>query len=120
MIRTLPSWYGKVEDDLRRQIALLANENNIRWQFVYDSKIIDESINNIMNVLLRLKEEVRGEFNEEEIKEFKKFEELEKGIKKKEIKTKESKSKIKGNKSKLPNKNRSRKVNKKVQKRKEN
>lgn len=89
MLRILPKWYSEVEDELRRQIHILANQNNIQWRFINDSKSIDESIDNIMNVLLRLKEEVRGEFDEETLKQFKKIkesfkkEESKKGHKKK-------------------------------------
>lgn len=87
MIRTLPKWYGRVEGEIKRTISKQANELNIQWRFVHDSKTIDESLNAIMNVLVRLKEEVRGEFNEEEIENFKKFKEATKK------KTKKSKAK---------------------------
>ena len=102
MIITLPKWYGEVEDELRRQIVILAHKQNIRWTFVNDSKLIDESINDIMRVLLRLKQEAYGEFNEEQIKTFKK---IEKTIKEDEAKSSsETKSKVKSSKKKTEDK----------------
>lgn len=91
MIRILPKWYGKVQSEISRTISKQANELNIPWSFVHDSKAINESVNDIMSVLLRLKEEVRGEFDEEQLKTVKKLKEAIKKEKLKESKAKKSK-----------------------------
>jgi len=69
---TFPNWYEKVEDELRKTIAIQANELNISYKSVHDSKLINESVKDIMSVLLRLKQEVKGDFDNETIKDFKK------------------------------------------------
>ena len=67
---TFPNWYEKVEDELRKTIAIQANELNISYKSVHDSKLINESVKDIMSVLLRLKQEVKREFDNETIKDF--------------------------------------------------
>jgi len=116
MITILPEWYKKAENEIRRSIILQADELNINYTFIYDSKLIDESIYNIMNVLVRLKQEVKGKFNEEEIKQFKKFGEgktKKEKVDESETKTK-TKTKTKRNKHNSSITKRDRSPNKKI------
>ncbi len=83
MIRILPDWYTEVRERIEGSISEQAQKLNIPRSFLMDSICIDDCVDGIMNVLLRLEEEVKGEFNEKQLEDFKKLKEA---IKKEEEK----------------------------------
>lgn len=83
MIKILPGWYTEAREEIECEISTQAHKLNISGSFIWDSKCIDECISGIMNVLVRLKEEVKSEFNEKQLEDFKKLKEV---IKKEEEK----------------------------------
>jgi Icc-related predicted phosphoesterase len=80
MIRVLPGWYGKAEDDLERLIHKIANEQNLDFHVVNDSLTIKNSISNILNTLVHLEDKGCWNLSPEMLAEHKK---LEKAMKKK-------------------------------------
>lgn len=111
MIRILPQWYTKVREEIESEISEQARKLNISGLFICDSKCIDECVDGIMNTLIRLKEEVRGEFNEEQLNQAKKLKEI---IDKEE--DKKNQNQIERNKNRYSITKRNRSINKKVQK----
>ena len=84
MIKIMPDWYGKADEDLTREIHRIALSNNINFKLVLDSKSIENCRECILNALVMISEQGITEKNYE-IKEDKKD--------KKEYKTKSNKRK---------------------------
>ena len=80
MIRVLPNWYGKAEDELERLIHQIANKQNLDFHVVNDSLTIKNSISNILNTLVHLEDKGCWNLSPEMWEEHKK---LEKAMKKK-------------------------------------
>lgn len=78
VVIVLPNWYGKAQEEIRRLVHKIANEQNIKFQFVSDSKSINSSIDSICNSLVFLQENTYPEFTVEELKNFKEMEKLNK------------------------------------------
>ena len=71
MIISLPKWYGEARQELEDCIIKIANDNNINFVFVNDSDVIEHSKSNILNVLVRIKEDVKTDFTDKEIEDMK-------------------------------------------------
>ena len=76
----MPKWFAKVEEDIKRLVHKIANEQNIKFGFVEDSKTIEAAISTIAHRLIFIKDYSHGEFTEEDLKEFKR---IKKGMKNK-------------------------------------
>lgn len=92
MIRIMPKWYSKAEDDLKREIIRIAIENKINFRLVLDSKSIEDCKGGILNSLVMISEEGREE-------------EMIYGIEKQNKKKKSKGETKKTNKKKVPKKN---------------
>lgn len=81
MIRIMPKWFGEAKDRIKREVSKIANENNIKLSFVWDSKAIDDGISAILTSLVHISENAHPEFEDKELQEIR---ELKKQIKQQE------------------------------------
>ncbi len=88
VVIVLPDWHIKAEEKLDKVIGDIAESNLIDYNFVKDSRVIENSKQSILNALVNIYETV-GVEQREKTKKF-----LE-GIKKEQKKT-QTKSKLKG------------------------
>lgn len=72
MMRLLPSWYSKAEEDLRNIIIKIANQNNLNYKFVIDSQQINGCIERILDRLVVISEEAKPQFDIKELEDLKK------------------------------------------------
>lgn len=70
MFIQLPKIHTEVEEELNRFILKLANKYNIRLNFIQDSKSIENSVESIAYIFVRLNQDVVGELSEEDLKNF--------------------------------------------------
>ena len=56
----LPKWVGEAEKQLKDIIMKIAHKNNINYKFVNDSQSINDSVFNVLNVLLRIQQESKS------------------------------------------------------------
>lgn len=71
MLQMMPKWYSAAEEKLKRAIIDIANENNLKFTFVMDSKNIESGRNLILSALVNIYENAPGEFDERTLNEFK-------------------------------------------------
>lgn len=86
MLITLPKIYNEIEEELDSLMIKLANKHNIRLGFIMDSKGLQESKERIAHVFVRLKQNVKAEFTEDQLKDFSKLKSAMKKSKKRERK----------------------------------
>lgn len=78
MLIVMPEWYGKAEEEIKRTISKIAEEQNIDWHFISDSKRINDSIQSIASHLIFLKNNTKSQFTDEELEQLKKLEKFSK------------------------------------------
>lgn len=77
MIEILPQWYSEEREKLERYIYDIAARNNINFRFVVDSFLLRISIDNIMDVLKRIKTETVPDIPERDFRELMELEKKE-------------------------------------------
>lgn len=78
VVMILPKWFDEAQKEIKEAVFKISQEQNIDWRFISDSESINDSIASIAHKLLFFKEQTRGAFTEEELKQLKKIEKAEK------------------------------------------
>ena len=87
----MPDWYAKAEKQMKDLIWKISQEQNIDWHFISDSQSINGSIESIASHLVFLKNNTKGPFTDEQLKELDDMKKQMKEDKKKKKKEKKKK-----------------------------
>ena len=69
MLRVLPDWWIKVEEELDKVIDKLALKHSIDFSFVKDSREIEDGKKSILNAFLRIYDNIEVKYSQSNEKE---------------------------------------------------
>lgn len=56
----MPDWYGEAKKKLQEAIDDIISENYIDWKFAHDSETLNNARDTILDVLVRIEEQVKN------------------------------------------------------------